>query len=954
MVSTHPTTDMQESEQSRLRFVHAVLPWVLGAVALVLYVLTLNQWVSLTSLPIVAKVGGWDWNTTLTAPLLYLLTYPFRFLPSNWQPIALNVFSAVCGALTLVLLARSVALLPHDRTRDQRQRERSEFSLLSIPTAWLPPVLAVLVCGLQLTFWEHATAITGEALNLLLFAYVVRCLLEYRVDQRESWLTRMAFVYGVAITNNWAMLGFLPVLLVALVWILGVRFFEFRFLTRMVVFGSLGLLFYLVVPLVEVQTGDSPLSFWQLFKRQLATQKSILMFRPLRTRALVCGLTSILPLLMIGIRWPSSSGDTSVAGNVLTNVMFKLVHAIFLIACVWVAFDPNFSPRSLGLGLPFLTFYYLGALSVGYFVGYFLLVFGHEPERKSRRRSAPLVRFANGLVVALIWVALVGIPAGLIYRNLSVIKAENGQLLEKLVASESQHLPPNGGLVLSDEASSLLLLEGYLRKKGGHHPYLLLNTDLLQYHAYHRSLQTRYASRFPKLPLDKLPEPIDSLSLLTMVYSLGQSNQMFYLQPSFGYYFEYFYLVPKGVLYELKEYPPEQITVPPLTAEAIAQNQQFWGGIQEDTRRLRSLAARKLPDAENLGRMYSRAANFWGVQLQRNNHAKEAEEFFTRAQDLSSENVAAALNLKYNTTPAAQKAQPVQLEQSIQDRLASYRDVVSFLRACGPVDEPGLCMYLGQDFMKNSLYRQAAQQFIRVKELQPANTEASLWLANTYLQGQRPDKVIEVVKEVQQAAPSNSLSLTNQLDLIRLEAWAQFHLTNFAKAKEILLHNQKKYQQLSDAWTMISQMYVRQADFTNALEALDNQLRLTPSDTTALLNKSAVYIQMTNYAAALPLLDTILARDPNHVGSLINRGLAHFQNGQLDAAQRDYETLGKVLPNYSLVDFRLAEIAERRGDRANALVKYRTFLKRAASDVPERTTAQEKLKQLEQGLASSR
>src|SRR5262249_11777483 len=145
---------------------------------------------------------------------------------------ALNGFAAGCAALTLVLLARSVALLPHDRTNEQRLREQSEHSFLSIRSAWLPPLFAVLVCGLQLSFWERAVEFrdvsfldNGEIFNLLLFAYVVRCLLEYRISQKESWLTRFALVYGLGIANNWAMIGFFPAFLAALIWIKGLEFF---------------------------------------------------------------------------------------------------------------------------------------------------------------------------------------------------------------------------------------------------------------------------------------------------------------------------------------------------------------------------------------------------------------------------------------------------------------------------------------------------------------------------------------------------------------------------------------------------------------------------------------------------------------------------------------------------------------------------------------------------------
>ncbi|MBU6402896.1 MAG: DUF2723 domain-containing protein, partial [Verrucomicrobia bacterium] len=238
---------MQEVEQSPRGFVLSLLPWLVCGLALLLYLVTLNHWVTIASLPTVALLTDWNWwSPALQRPLLYLLSWPLRLLPAGAQPIAANVCFALCAAATLGLLARSVALLPHDRTREQRQRERSEFSLLTISAAWLPPVFAVLVCALQRTFWENSVAATGESLDLLLFAYLVRCLLEYRLDNRETWLWRFTLVYGVATANNWAMIGFFPAFFVAVVWIAGSRVFELRLLTRMLGFGLLGLLVYLV------------------------------------------------------------------------------------------------------------------------------------------------------------------------------------------------------------------------------------------------------------------------------------------------------------------------------------------------------------------------------------------------------------------------------------------------------------------------------------------------------------------------------------------------------------------------------------------------------------------------------------------------------------------------------------------------------------------------------------
>ena len=160
----------QTRTDPRKNFAPRFLPWLLTVALFAFYWFTLNRWVSPFNLVAVAKTSGWTWLPEIGNPITYLVTYPFRWLPPAQIPIALNVFSAVCAALILGLLARSVALLPHDRTDAQREREHSDFSFLTIGSAWLPSVLAALVCGLQLTFWEHATNWTGEMFDLLLFA----------------------------------------------------------------------------------------------------------------------------------------------------------------------------------------------------------------------------------------------------------------------------------------------------------------------------------------------------------------------------------------------------------------------------------------------------------------------------------------------------------------------------------------------------------------------------------------------------------------------------------------------------------------------------------------------------------------------------------------------------------------------------------------------------------------
>src|SRR5262245_60338303 len=69
------------------RFVPALLPWLIGAGAIVLYLLTLNHWVGLNSLAHVARVSGLAWQPDLFEPLYWLVTFPFQWLPAKFIPI---------------------------------------------------------------------------------------------------------------------------------------------------------------------------------------------------------------------------------------------------------------------------------------------------------------------------------------------------------------------------------------------------------------------------------------------------------------------------------------------------------------------------------------------------------------------------------------------------------------------------------------------------------------------------------------------------------------------------------------------------------------------------------------------------------------------------------------------------------------------------------------------------
>ena len=928
---------MEQQDSPTGRFTARVLPWIVAAGALLLYLITLNHWVTFNSLQSIAKVTNWDWwSLSLQAPLFYLLTWPVRSLPSSWQPPVLNFFSALCAAAALGMLARSVALLPHDRTREQRQRVQSDEALLTTGLAWIPPVFAALICGLQLTFWENATTATGEALDLLLFAYVTRCLLEYRVDGKESRLYRMAFVYGLAVTNNWAMIGFFPAFLVALVWIQKLRFFNGGYLLRMIGCGLLGLTLYLLLPILEKSGNGADMTFWQLMRAQLGFQKQFVLGYP-KYILLLCSLSSVLPVFLIGFRFPSSFGDTSIVGSFMTHFMYRFVQAVLLAFCLFVAFDPVVSPRQLALGFAFLPAYYLGALSIGYFSGYFLLVCGVEPPTRFHRVPTG-AHFLNRAVVFLICAAAVVVPAVLAVRSYPGIRANNSPHLAQYASHLVENLPAQGAILLSDEPQQLMLVEAILARRGVQNPCLLLDarSGSLPYHVYQHNLVKKYPGRWPDILKNRtVPEPIPAHRLLQLMMGLSRSNALYYLHPAHGYYGEGLVSVPRGLTYALERYQPHSIASPPLTAEGVTNNMAFWRKVKTEfdatliaPRNSKSEVRRS--DTDIIRVFYSRSVNQLGTELQRQGLLEEASQCFDWAREFNPENWVAWVNQEFNrnlrTGPKPVEIPP-DITAKVRDKYPRWFDR---LHECGPFDEPRYCFEQGENFATSDpmLSRQAAQQFLRVRELNPGNLEAGVWLANLYLKWPFPEKALEVVAQLEAQQGSQPISLVYQVEFVQLKAWAYAMSSNQPMAIKILREAQEKNPGVASLPDTLAQVYMRQGDLTNALTAWEQTLRIDGNRVPALVNVAALYIQAKRYAEAIAPLTKVLELEPKNDAARFNRAIANLGAGQLDDAERDYTvTMDTVSPDrvYKL-HYGLGDIAWQRKDNPKAIEHYQKYL----------------------------
>jgi len=879
LVSTVAATKSMTDNSNPLKsFAATRLPWAVALGSLVLYLTTLHSWISFASLPAVSDVGGWNDLSQSVAPLLYLLTVPLKLLPASMVPMAMNVLAAVFGALTLAMLARSVVLLPHDRTKEQRQREQSAHSLLSLQSNWMPALFAAMVCGLQLSFWQHATAGTGEMLNVLLFAFVIRCLLEYRIGHKTRWLTRAVLVYAMGITNNWGMVGFLPLFCVALLWTARMQLFREGLLLKLALNALAGLSLYLLLPVAAVLSGSGE-NFLDVLMVNLGLQKSFLgsLFSQ-RLMVLVMASTSIFPLLLVSIRWPANFGDTNAAASAITTALLRLVHFLFLVVCIYVAFDHVVSPRKLvnlpqvtGIGAPFLTFYYLGALSIGYFLGYLLLLSGKEEVRKWQKPSELGKALNRSLHIGLQVAALLVIGV-LAWRNVGTILANNKNDVTGTYAKWLADSLPTGKAILftdNDMSPQSQLLQAELARSKSRKQAMLIQTHRLASPDYQVRLAKRSNSHWPEPPPEVLDaKRIDDLQILNMLYNVSNKTSIYYLHPSFGYYFEQFYLKPEKGIFRLLPYPSgaESLEKPALTKDQVHANSTFAGiiekkfdAIAEESKQLRE---NQFLDSLIIMGWLSRNLNQRGVDLIRNNQSEAAEKLFLAACKTSrgspKGNVVAQANLR-QVNPESDYEFDEELDRLIgNDELLAISRIDSTLKTYGPFDLTQACFQLGQNFARKTQIRQAYHELTRAAELAKTLPDPVFFIAEMFVSYELPDKAKLFIERLAKMNEVNPFTPEQQIKLVRLETGLLLAASGPDAAEKYLAERLKPHMKsISGLHTMLA-FHLDHDQNAKALGLLDTWLKDNPNDLNTLTDKGQLLSKLKQYDKAIEVYQSAL------------------------------------------------------------------------------------------------
>jgi len=953
-------TALTAPNQINNRFVRQRLPWIIGGAGLLVYLVTVNHWISLASLGTVARTAGLLWQPEPGRPLTLAVLSPFRLLPDSWLPLALNLFTAALAGLALAQLARSVVLLRYNVSSEDPFHQGKPISAqLTGPYVWMPPTLAALVCGLQLTFWENATSATGEMISLLCFAYALRCLLEFRVTGTQSWLSRGICVYAAGMTDNWMMVGYAPVLVAILVWTKGFGpFLQPRFLFRIIAWGLIGLSLYLLIPTLLSLSANEPTDFKSTLVTHLKSQKQMLaLFRAPALRMFV--LLALLPAIFQAVRWRSHTvqfADDTQLGIGLIKVAGHSAHALFFAASLWIALNPAFLPLHKDLGLPLLVFYYVWALMTGYCAGYFLLFKSGQPQRPSKYPVYGLA-FAIGLLLLL-----------LPWRNFSEIRATNGPAVRNLARQLYQELPAGKSVVFSEDPRQLLLLRAELAAHGSDKNPVLVDTPALAWPQYHRAMAAQHGTRWPNVLTTKDVEKIRPVEMLSLASQLAAPGPLYYLHPSSGIFLEEFSDAPAGLIQRLSP-RGDEILDAKLAADCIATNDQTWQqqwtehlhDLAEQLVKLRQSAARwsqspfkdlRLAKRQNatagfLGAVYSKAFNHWGVEVRRSGNDPEAEEWFQRSIEMNPDNLAARINLEYARRCVQgdrSRLKMTLVREEFSEALGKYENWWEVISQNGPVDEPTFLLQSGRVLLAAHNPRQAANKFARCAELAPGWPAPRLWQAQSLNIARQFSRALELTEQLNANRQGLKGPGLAQLLICRTVALRGLDRTNDAAVylEQFVNEHGEQVPVLNAA----ASLYSLSSQFEKELNLREILAQRSPGNVECLAQKGLVEIKLARFETAAATLTKALSLSPNDENVRLLRAVAYLRGGQLEAAKTDYRELLKTADASQSALFGLGGIAWREHDTNTMTRYYEQFLSNSAAITPQFNIATERLRQI--------
>lgn len=913
------------------------LPLQVALLAFAVYLFTSNPGVTLESLGLTGKIAGWDILPMTNHPLSWLVTLPLRLLPDGWIAPALNFFTAILAATTIGILARTLELMDWDRP----------LPLLGKWLSKLPVVFGCVLCGLELNFWQAATAGTGEILSALLLAGSILCLAQFRAKRKLNWLTWASFIWGLLMAESPEFIWFFPFFIVAVIWLSLPEFFNWRNLRNFLLVSLAGFAAFAILPLWNGMAPSSPYHWgeaWHLslqnykrltidFARQLWWAQehrivwiSIIMFYliplvPIMYRTRDMGTMDRLPVDQV---------------QVWLNRTLKL--GLFVLS-IWLAFDPEYGPRKLlakqtGTLFPMLSFDLFLGLGTAFIIGNLLLSLGANSLGLYRPPTLLEATYGRSLI-PFVSVLSVLCFIGLGMRNLPVLIETRQHSLEQYGAEMVHCLPSGRGIILSDDPQRLLVFQAAAAHQPGKKDWLAIDTQLLPYDFYRRHLAGHLGAQW----LLETQSVLNSAGMVKIVDGLLASNAVYYLHPPYNCFSEVFDSEAHGLVYAQRRNAGILTSNASLAAPQLERNDQYWlstaknlGGLKIGPRNYRGKPEASInfigdlvysepaevPQKVKIAEWYSTALNDWGVQLQRSEKYVEARLRFQQAIDLNQKNLAARFNLRCNTNLVDGRLMNLNLTESVRAQFGKFPAIAWLNLVNGPVDEPSFCYAIGNTCFKEGFPRMGLRELQRAAELAGNLPQTQLPLIQIYTRFGMLARAQELIERCRRELTpgSDNVALDTQLALLEANIWLA--RTNSAMASSILESSFRRYPKNIELERLMLQAEIAMNNYSNALTVVGRMLEKSPNSLECLYTLAAIQVRIGQFTNALTTVGRAMVLS-NQPALRLVRAAANLGLGDLENAEVDYRSLEKQNPNSLSINSALLEIMIRKCETNQAV-----------------------------------
>jgi tetratricopeptide (TPR) repeat protein len=230
---------------------------------------------------------------------------------------------------------------------------------------------------------------------------------------------------------------------------------------------------------------------------------------------------------------------------------------------------------------------------------------------------------------------------------------------------------------------------------------------------------------------------------------------------------------------------------------------------------------------------------------------------------------------------------------------------------------------------------------------------ARLGLVEGYLLRHRLDDALREIAEIRAQKPALELSRTNESELLVAEVAAHLSKNDLPGGEEAVRRATSHSPNSPELLAAATKVYMNFQCYSNALETVDEQLKLTPDNATALFNRGCACLQLKDYPQAIQSLSRVVNLGTNNIEiydlALFVRARAYLGGNQLDKAETDFQTLQKAHPGAFQPYYGLGEVAYQRQDTNTAVQYYKHALANTPTNSVEANAIITRLRDLQPG-----